>query len=59
MFTLEAMAGYYAQGLGYIIEEWLLKGLPVSAEEMTKAYYVLASTSMEEAIEKGISTYRK
>ena len=59
VFTLEAMAGYYAQGLGYIIEEWLLKGLPVSAEEMTKAYYVLASTSMEEAIEKGISTYRK
>lgn len=59
VFTVEAMAGYYTQGLSYIIEEWLLKGLPVSAEEMTRAYYVLASTSMEEAIERGISTYRK
>lgn len=53
VFTANAMATYYAHGLTYIIEQWLIKGLPVSAEEMTKAYYVLATTSMEDIIEKG------
>lgn len=59
VFTPEAIAGYYTQGLTYIIEEWLDRELPVNAEEITKAYYVLASTSMEHIIEKGIETYKK
>lgn len=54
VFTPTAMAGYYAQGLTYIIEEWLHKGMPVGAEEMTAMYAVLATTSMEEVVEKGI-----
>lgn len=54
VFTPKAMAGYYAQGLTYIIEEWLNKGMPVCAEEMTKVYGILATTSMEEMVEKGI-----
>lgn len=53
VFTTDAMSTYYAQGLTYIIEEWLLRGLPVSAEEMTKAYYVLCTTTVEDMLENG------
>lgn len=54
VFTPHAIASYYAQGLTYIIETWLLKGLPINTEEMTKAYYILATQTMEDMIEKGI-----
>lgn len=54
VFTPNAIANYYAQGLTYIIETWLHKGLPVSADEMTRVYYILATRTMEDMIEKGI-----
>lgn len=54
VFTPHAIASYYAHGLTYIIETWLLKGLPINAEEMTKAYYILATQTMEDMMEKGI-----
>ena len=47
------MSTYYAQGITYIVEQWLINGLAISASDMTKAYYVLATTSMEKMIEKG------
>lgn len=53
VFTPRLMSTYYAQGITYIVEQWLIKGLSISASDMTKAYYVLATTSMEEMIEKG------
>lgn len=53
VFTPHLMSIYYAQGLTYIIEQWLLRGLVIPAEEMTKAYYVLATTSMEGMIANG------
>lgn len=54
IFTSSEIADYYAQGLTYIIETWLLKDPSVNAEEMTKAYYILATRTMEEIVEKGI-----
>jgi len=59
VFTPHLMSTYYAQGLTHIIEQWLLKGLIVPSEEITRAYYVLATTSMEEMIEKGYQPSKK
>lgn len=53
IFTASLMANYYAQCLTYMIEQWLIRGLPVTAEEITKAYYVLATTTMEDLLEHG------
>ena len=53
VFTPRLMSTYYAQGITYIVEQWLINDLAISASDMTKAYYVLATTSMEKMIEKG------
>ena len=51
LLTNHNVSQYYAKGLTFLIQQWLIAGLPVEAKEVTKSYYDLMSHSLEEIIE--------
>lgn len=51
-FTSTMITKYYAQGLTFLILEWLEQGGEVCADEMAKYYYRIASHSLEDLLLK-------